>query len=70
MLSNLQKRLKAKRHIKGLKSRKSLLETQRMLACQKRDGYWIRNIDNELRTVNKLLEEALSDFENKRYRCE
>ena len=68
MLSNLQKRLKAKRHIKGLKSKKSLLQAQRMLAGQKRDGHWIREIDSDLRIVNELLEEALSDFENKRYR--
>jgi|TARA_Y100000296_G_C5030594_1_gene184620 hypothetical protein len=68
MLSNLQKRLKAKRHIKGLKSKKSLLLTQRMLASQRRDGYWLREVDSDLQIVNELLEEALSDFKNKRYR--
>ena len=68
MLSNLQKRFKAKRHIKGLRSKKSLLLTQRMLAGQKRDGHWIREIDSDLQIVDELLEEALSDFKNKRYR--
>ena len=68
MLSNFQKRFKAKRHIKGLKSKKSLLLAQRMLAGQKRDGHWIREIDSDLQIVNKLLQEALSDFKNKRYR--
>ena len=68
MLSNLQKRLKAKRRIKGLKSKKSLLQTQRMLASQRRDGYWLREVDSDLEIVNELLEEALSDFKNKRYR--
>ncbi len=68
MLSNLQNRLKAKRHIKGLKSKKSLLLTQRMLASQRRDGYWLREVDSDLQIVNELLEEALSDFKNKRYR--
>ena len=55
MLSNLQKRLKAKRHIKGLKSKKSLLLTQRMLASQRRDGYWLREVDSDLQIVNELL---------------
>ena len=68
MLSNLQKRFKAKSHIKGLKSRKSLLQTERLLACQRKDGHWIRKIDADLRTVNQLLEEALSNFKNKQYR--
>tara|TARA_Y100000310_G_scaffold109680_1_gene108116 strand:+ start:562 stop:774 length:213 start_codon:yes stop_codon:yes gene_type:complete len=68
MLSNLQKRLKAKRRIKGLKSKKSLLLTQRMLASQQRSGFQLREIDSDLQIVNELLEEALSDFKNKRYR--
>ena len=68
MLTNLRKRLEAKRRIKGLKSKKSLLQTQRMLAGQQRSGYWLREIDSDLEIVNELLEEALSDFKNKRYR--
>jgi hypothetical protein len=68
MLANLQKRFQAKRHIKGLKSKKSLLTAERSLACQKRDGYWVRKIDNYLKIVNQLLEKALLDFKKKQYR--
>jgi len=68
MLTNLQKRFEAKRHIKGLRSKKSLLIAERSLACQKGDGYWIRKIDNDLNIVAQLLEKALLDFKNKQYR--
>ena len=68
MLTNLQKRLKAKRHIKGLKSKKSLLQAQRLSAGQKGNRYWISQIDSDLEIVNELLEKALLDFKEKRYR--
>ncbi len=68
MLSNLQKRFKAKGRLKGLKSKKSLLEAQRLRAGQTGDGYWISQIDSDLQIVNELLEEALLDFKEKRYR--
>jgi len=68
MLTNLQKRFKAKRRIKGLESKKSLLEAQRLRSGQTGDRYWISQIDSDLEIVNELLEQALSDFKNKRYR--
>ena len=68
MFTNLQKRFKAKTHIKGLKSRKSLLQTERLVAGQRADRYWISKIDKDLQVVNELLKEALLDFKEKRYR--
>ena len=68
MFTNLQKRFKAKTHIKGLKSKKSLLEAHRLRAGQKGDRYWISEIDSDLQIVNELLEEALLDFKEMRYR--
>ena len=68
MFTNLQKRFKAKTHIKGLKSKKSLLEAQRLRSGQTGDRYWISQIDSDLEIVNELLEEALLDFKQKRYR--
>jgi len=68
MFTNLQKRFKAKTHIKGLKSRKSLLHAERLRAGQKGDRYWISKIDSDLQVINELLEEALLNFKEKRYR--
>ena len=68
MLTNLRKRLEAKRYIKGLESKKSLLQAQRLRSGQTGDRHWISQIDSDLKIVNELLEEALSDFKNKRYR--
>ena len=68
MFTNLQKRLKAKRHIKGLKSKKSLLQAERLSAGQKGDGYWVSKVDKDLQVINELLEEALLNFKEKRYR--
>ena len=68
MLTNLQKRFKAKRHIKGLKSKKSLLQAERLSAGQKGDGYWVSKVDKDLQVINELLEEALLNFKEKRYR--
>ena len=68
MFTNLQKRLKAKTHIKGLKSKKSLLEAQRLSAGQKGNRYWISQIDSDLQIIDELLEEALLNFKEKRYR--
>ena len=68
MFTNLQQRFKAKTHIKGLKSKKSLLEAQRLRSGQTGDRYWISQIDSDLEIVNELLEEALLDFKEKRYR--
>ena len=68
MLTNLQKRFKAKRHIKGLKSKKSLLQAERLSAGQKGDRYWVSKVDKDLQVINELLKEALLNFKEKRYR--
>jgi fructose-specific component phosphotransferase system IIB-like protein len=67
-LSNLQKRLGLKSKIKGLKSKKSLLKTERLAAGKKRDWYWINQIDSDLAIVNEDLIEAEVDLKEKRYR--
>jgi hypothetical protein len=67
-LSNLQKRLSLKSKIKGLKSKKSLLKTERLVAGKKRDWCWINQIDSDLSLVNEELAEAEISLKEKRYR--
>ena len=67
-LSNLQKRLGLKSKIKGLKSKKSLLKTERLAAGNKKDWHWINQIDSDLAIVNEELTEAEITLKEKRYR--
>ena len=67
-LSNLQKRFALKSKIRGLKSKKNLLTTERLLAGKKSLRHWINQIDSDLEIVNEELEEALVSLKEKLYR--
>jgi|TARA_R100000315_G_C5196874_1_gene115349 hypothetical protein len=67
-LSNLQKRLALKSKIKGLKSRKNFLIQERILAGEKKDWYWIKQVDSDLQIINEDLEEAEIILKDKTYR--